>query len=224
MPDFKKQDGTIQSVHESRIDDFKAAFPDAILVTEEVSVGKETPSQETVDATVEVSDTASKSEDFLSVFQRTSARKKTRQKDLAKIIKEPKPVKQFKSEDFKNDSFIDPKFKLATEGDLFVKDAQRKKEIEGIIEESIDPEIASQFETELNQIEKRNPNINEAVLQISKDTGGVGDITTLFDFKAAASQEASEKLDLSIETKGAIIDVLKEKNIPIEKAAQGRLT
>ncbi len=186
--------------------------------------GKEAPSQETVDAAVEVDDTASKSEDFLSVFQRTSARKKTRQKDLAKIIKEPKPVKQFKPEDFEDDSFIDPKFKLATEGDLFVKDAQRKKEIEGIIEESIDPEIAFQFETELNQIEKRNPNINEAVLQISKDTGGVGDITTLFDFKAAASQEASEKLDLSIETKGAIIDVLKEKNIPIEKAAQGRLT
>ena len=186
--------------------------------------GKETPSQETVDAAVEVSDTASKSEDFLSVFQRTSARKKTRQKDLAKIIKKPKSVKQFKPEDFEDDSFIDPKFKLATEGDLFVKDAQRKKEIEGIIEESIDPEIAFQFETELNQIEKRNPNINEAVLQISKDTGGVGDITTLFDFKAAASQEAFEKLDLSIETKGAIIDVLKEKNIPIEKAAQGRLT
>jgi len=55
MPDFKKQDGTIQSVHESRVDDFKAAFPDAILVTEEVSVGKEIPSQETESAAVEES-------------------------------------------------------------------------------------------------------------------------------------------------------------------------
>jgi hypothetical protein len=55
MPDFKKQDGTIQSVHESRVDDFKAAFPDAVLVTEEVNAGKEIPPQETESAAVEES-------------------------------------------------------------------------------------------------------------------------------------------------------------------------
>ena len=79
---------------------FIAKFPDAteVAITPDPDEeGKGTPSQETVDAAVEVDDTASKSEDFLSVFQRTSARKKTRQKDLAKIIKKPKSVKELNS-------------------------------------------------------------------------------------------------------------------------------
>ena len=44
--------------------------------------GKTPPSQETMDATVEVSDTASNLENGSSELQKTSVRNKTRQKDL----------------------------------------------------------------------------------------------------------------------------------------------
>ena len=54
------------------------------VITDPTKEGKKTPSQETVDAAVEVSDTASNSEDFLSVFQRTSARKKNEAKRFSK--------------------------------------------------------------------------------------------------------------------------------------------
>jgi len=195
------------------------------ITPDPVDEGKQSPSQEIMDVTVEEDDTASTSGDFLSAYQtlrqkRESIRKKIKQR----VINEPEPSKKFKPEDFKDDSFIDPKFKLPTEGELYIKDTKRKKEIQGIIEESIDPEIATQFETELQQIEKRNPNIADAVTQISKDTGSTENIFKLFDFKAAAEENATEVLDLTLETQGAVIDILKEKNIPIEKIAQGRIS
>ena len=67
--------------------------------------------------------------------------------------------------------------------------------------------MATQFETELQQIEKRNPNIADAVAQISKDTGGTENIFKLFDFKAAAEENATEVLDLTLETQGAVVDI-----------------
>jgi len=47
--------------------------------------GKETPSQETVDATVEVNGTASNLEDGSSEPQKTSVRSKTRKRDLKRF-------------------------------------------------------------------------------------------------------------------------------------------
>ena len=187
--------------------------------------GKKNPSQEIMDVTVEEDDTASTSGDFLSVYQTLRQKRESiKRNKRGRIISKSEPPKKFKPEDFKDDSFIDPKFKLPTEGELYIKDTKRKKEIQGIIEESIDPEVATQFETELQQIEKRNPNIADAVAQISKDTGGTENIFKLFDFKAAAEENATEVLDLTLETQGAVVDILKEKNIPIERIAQGRIS
>ena len=74
------------------------------------------------------SDTASTSGDFLSVYQTLRQKRESiKRNKRGRIISKSEPPKKFKPEDFKDDSFIDPKFKLPTEGELYIKDTKRKK-------------------------------------------------------------------------------------------------
>ena len=138
---------------------------------------------------------------------------------------------------------------IVKEGKMLAKDLDRVSELNNIIignskDESLIlnnitdkdqqvkmiQELQNDAKKELELIKKRNPGILEAIEQIQKDTEAYNadsaftDLFKVFSFGSAKNEEANETLNLSSEVKTELINVLKEKNIPLEKASQGRLS
>ena len=138
---------------------------------------------------------------------------------------------------------------IVKEGKMLAKDLNRVSELNNIIlgnskDESLIlnnitdkeqqvkmiQELQNDAKKELELIKKRNPGVLEAIEQIQKDTEAYNadsaftDLFKVFSFGGAKNEEANETLNLSSEVKTELINVLKEKNIPLEKASQGRLS
>ena len=143
---------------------------------------------------------------------------------------------------------------IVKEGKMLAKDLDRVSELNNIIignskDESLIlnnitdkdqqvkmiQELQNDAKKELELIKKRNPGAIEliqleAIEQIQKDTEAYNadsaftDLLKVFSFGSAKNEEANETLNLSSEVKTELINVLKEKNIPLEKASQGRLS
>jgi phage pi2 protein 07 len=220
----------------------------------EVEPGKLTPSQEEKPGVLAEANATPESPVGVSVLENTSLDlqdPKTRkeldfnygeeQKYLRdKTIPERVKKKKFTEEQLQDTSFIDEKYRLPSMGEIYSKDKDRLKEIEKLssIEEAkiiknipeedqqikMINDLKNQYKSEVDQINKRNATYDKAIEQVSKDTGAIGDITTLFNFGAAASAEATQVINFENDIAGALIDIAKSENIPLEKIAQGRIT
>ena len=220
----------------------------------EVEPGKLTPSQEEKPGVLAEANATPESPVGVSVLEDTSLDlqdPKTRkelnfnyseeQKYLRdKTIPERVKKKKFTEEQLQDTSFINEKYKLPSMGEIYSKDKDRLREIEKLssIEEAkiiknipeedqqikMINDLKNQYKSEVDQINKRNATYDKAIEQVSKDTGAIGDITTLFNFGAAASAEATQVINFENDIAGALIDIAKSENIPLEKIAQGRIT
>ena len=143
-------------------------------------------------------------------------------KTKSNLFATPTEKSNFKKEDFKDLSFIDdvtpPPAPFDTElkktdikvGDLYLKDKK-----------NIDKDIKNNITT---PIEKNYALQSEAIGQIKKDTGDSSNILNLLIFDNAANEEAEQILNFDDQTEAEILNVLKEKNIPLQKVSQGRLS
>ena len=247
MPIFKLNEETY-NIPDNIVNQFKKDNPEATETKEPGKISPTSPGAVVEEiAAPESQVTESISENTFSDLQSPKKRKELNftyseeQKYLRnKTIPERLTKKKFTEEQMQDSSFIDEKYKLPSIGELYAKDKNRLKEIDelnSIEEEKIIQNISdqdqqiqmindlkNQYKTEVDQINKKNEPYDKVIEQISKDTGGVGNITNLFNFGAAANAEATQIIDLDNDIAGAVINIVKNKKIPVEKIIQGRIT